>query len=761
MITEQSKLKEWIKHPRFYLLIGIVVFLMISVFVNALLNNKAREPLDDTDIRTIRYQVDGQYPPFSYVHDNDLVGFDFYLTNILFPSNQYILEYSTDDWEKVYQRVTNDEIDIAGIIAVTEERKNDVLYSNTLFKSYVSVYTKNDFSISSLDELRTLRVGVGKGYYTEAILRDELKIDYIAYSDVYQALLDLEAGKLDAIFENNQLIKTLMIKNNLSGKIIERISQLYPRDHAYAISKEQAELIPFINTRVDELKKSGVFEEIYLNYFYEHSDSYISQRNQETFWWVAFIAFTLILLFFGMENIIHKLKQRLQQNINQLELSNLELADRYAEIRNLAYTNTVTGLPNRNQLRHDLTLITNNPQSKAVLIMVDLERFNEVNDAFGHRIGDSVLKEITRRFIAIVPPEGKVYNLNSQQFIFVGQPLDREIFKIKSAEILSSIHQPILVEDNLIQLNASMGIVFYPEHGHSFDELIRSVDIAMVDCKKHHKGGYTIYDQEMGKQFLNRLDLHRQMRSALDQNEFELYYQAVVQTTNKTITGFEALIRHNHPQLGIQAPSAFIDALEESRLIIPVGYWIIQEACSFINQLNNQYHSNYTVSINISSIQLRQDDFVQQVQELLTECVCDAKQLIFEITESVTLDSMQSSISKLQELRRLGIRIAIDDFGTGYSSLSYIKDLPLDIIKIDKSFVQALHQTEKNQVLATTIINIGHALGLKLIAEGVETEDQLQFLVELGCDAFQGYLFSKPIPEATIKNLIESKQASM
>lgn len=729
--------------------------------MNSRLNNKAREEFDNTSIRTILYQVDDQYPPFSYVHENDLVGFDFYLTNILFPSNQYILEYSTDDWEKVYQRVTNNEIDIAGIIAVTEERKKDVLYSNTLFKSYVSVYTQSEHSISSLEELGSLRVGVGKGYYTEAILRDELKIDYISYPDVYQALLDLEEGKLDVIFENNQLIKTLIIKNNLSGKIVERISQLYPRDHAYAISKSRPELVAFINTRIDDLQKSGVFEEIYLNYFYEHSDTYVKLRNQETFLWVAFIALALILLFFGMENIIRKLKHRLQQNINELELNNQELADRYTEIRNLAYTNTVTGLPNRNQLRHDLTLITSGSQSKAVLIMVDLERFNEVNDAFGHRIGDLVLKEITKRFIAIVPPEGKVYNLNSQQFIFVGQPINRDIFKIKAAEILTSIHQPISVENNLIQLNASMGIVFYPEHGHSFDELIRSVDIAMIDCKKHHKGEYTIYDETMGKQFLDRLDLHRQMRTALDQKEFELYYQAVVQTTSKTITGFEALIRRNHPQLGIQTPSAFIDALEESRLIIPVGYWIIQEACSFIRDLNNRCHSKYTVSINISSIQLRQDDFVQRVRKLLDACACDARQLIFEITESVTLDEMQGSIKKLQELRNLGIQIAIDDFGTGYSSLSYIKDLPLDIIKIDQSFVQAIHETEKNQVLATTIISIGHALGLRLIAEGVETEDQLNFLIELGCDAFQGYLFSKPLPVTALNDLIESKQASM
>lgn len=253
--NDQSKLNEWIKHPRFYLLIGIVLFLIVSVFVNSLLNHKTLEEIDITDIRTIRYQVDDQYPPFSYVHENDLVGFDFYLTNIIFPSNQYILEYSTDNWEKVYQRVTNNEIDIAGIIAVTEDRKKDILYSNTLFKSYVSVYTQSVDSVTSLEELKTLRVGVGKGYYTEAILRDELKIDYIAYSDVYQALLDLEQGALDVVFENNQLIKTLIIKNNLSGKIVERISQLYPRDHAYAISKARPELIPFINTRIDQLKK--------------------------------------------------------------------------------------------------------------------------------------------------------------------------------------------------------------------------------------------------------------------------------------------------------------------------------------------------------------------------------------------------------------------------------------------------------------------------------------------------------------------------
>jgi diguanylate cyclase (GGDEF)-like protein len=699
---------------------------------------------------TIKYQVDGNYPPFSYVHDNDLVGFDFYLTNLIFPSNLYILDYSTDTWDKVYQRITSGEIDIAGIIAVNEQRKEEVLFTKTLFRSFVSVFSRNDLDISDISELKDTRIGVGKGYYTEAILRDELELDYIAYEDINQALLDLKEGRIDVLFENDQLVKNILIKQNLVGTIIEQITDLYPRDHAYAVSKSKPELVTYMNERITELQKSGVFEEIYMNYFYEHSDTYLSQRSRSTVLWALAIFFGSIVLFWSLQQIIRRLRKRLRQKVSELETKNLELKDRYAEIRSLAYFNPVTNLPNRNQLRHDLTLLSHTADTKAVLIMVDLEKFNEINDAFGHHIGDRVLNAMAERFRSIVPPEGKLYNLTSQQFVFVGQPIEREIFKVKANEILTAIRQPINVEDTSIYLSASMGIVFYPEHGDSFDKLISCVDIAMLETKRNRKGEYTIYDDRLGQQFQDHLDLLKNMRVALEHNAFELHYQPIVKMDDLTPVGFEALIRYKHPSEGLKYPNYFIEILEESRLIIPVGYWIMETACRFITQYNEKYKVNLSVSVNISSIQLLHEDFIENVHEILSKSSSSTKNIVFEITESVTLENVELAIERLQALRTMGIQIAIDDFGTGYSSLSYIKDLPLDIIKIDKAFVQSINESEKNHSVAQSIVSIGHALGLILIAEGVETPEQLQVLSSLGCDRIQGYLISKPKPEADL-----------
>lgn len=744
-----THLNKWIKNPRFYLIIAIPLLLITGFLFSTALNKTDEDDLGLMGSHTIVYQVDTHYPPYSYVHEGNLVGFDFYLTNIIFPTN-YIIDYSNDTWDKVYQRVKNGEIDIAGIIAIDDLREEDVLFSNTVFTSSVSVYARNEQTIKSLDELKGLKVGVGKGYYTETILRDELKIAYIPYADIYLALLDLEQGKLDAVFENDKLIRTLLIKHELTGKIGAKLAHLYPREHAYAVSKLRPELVGFINQRIETLEKSGVFEEIYLNYFFEHSDDFNERQKQATLVWTGTIIIGLVLVFFALQMIIRRLRADLSRKVDELKQSNIELTSSYADIRTLAYTNDVTGLPNYNRLRHDLTSIIDTCRTRLVIIMVDIEHFNEVNDAFGHRIGDLVLQEITKRLISIIPPIGKIYNISSPQFVIIGMPTDHEVFTSKATEIIKSIRLPINVEDKLIHLDASLGIVFYPEHGVTFDELLRNADIAMVESRKNHKGDFTIYDEEMGTRFQTRLDLYKQMRHAIDNYEFELYYQPIVTTVDKTLTGFEALLRFNHPTNGVQAPLTFIDVLEESRLILPLGYWILKEACRFITTINKQYNADYTVSVNISSIQLLNEAFTQTAAEIINEMHCNVKHIIFEVTESVALKDTSISIERLNDLHALGIQIAIDDFGTGYSSLSYIKDLPIDYIKIDKSFVHSIDASRKNQLLAQSIISIGHSFGLILVAEGVETEEQYQFLIENDCDRIQGYLISKPKPVVDI-----------
>ena len=709
-----------------------------------------------TEPEIIHYQVDSNYPPFSFANEGDLIGFDFALTNIIFPSYEYKLDYSTDTWDKVYQRIVNREIDLAGVIGVTDARKKDVLYTHTLFNSYVSLFTLHDFGSITEDDLENLKVGVGKGYYTESILRDELKIDYIAYLDINDAITDLQNGKIDVIFENSYLIRNILIKQNLSGIIIDNVSNLYPREHAYAVSKDRPDLVEFMNKRIDELQANGTFETIYQSYFFEHSNVYYEERDRER-WAIGLIsAFGILIIIIGLAEIIKRLKSKLNLKVFQLEETNKELQEKYIEIRTLAYINMVTGLPNRNQLRHDITEMIKEFNTKAVMMFVDIEHFNEINDLFGHSVGDIVLRELSERFKNIVPPEGKLYNVNGEEFVFVGRPVNREIFKHKAKEVIGELRKPIFASDNEIRLNGAIGVIMYPEQGSSFDELMRNLDIAMMQAKRS-KNEMVVFEEKMGREFAERTELHKSLRLAIENKEFILYYQPIVEINTHRIKGFEALIRWIHPIKGLQAPCLFIPAAEESRLIIPMSEWVLEEACTYIKNINDKFNSNYSISINISSIHIIQDNFVGMVKKILTNVGLNPKLLELEITESVFLSDFDLAITRLNQLKEYGIHISIDDFGTGYSSLSYLKDLPLDILKIDKSFINAIQESDKNLSLAESIVTLGHTLQLKLVAEGVESESQLKLLEKLKCDYIQGYLMSKPLHPDDLINYIQEK----
>lgn len=744
--------------------IKIILSLIVLVLLSSILYFTQFNPFEDTtnsssvysEPEIIIYQVDSNYPPFSFANEGDLIGFDFALTNIIFPSYQYKLNYSTDTWDKVYQRIVNREIDLAGVIGVTDERKKDVLYTNTLFNSYVSLFTLHDFGSISVNDLRNLKVGVGKGYYTETILKDELQIDYIAYLDIHDAILDLQNKKIDVIFENSYLIRNIIIKQNLSGIIIDNVSSLYPREHAYAVSKDRPDLVEFMNKRIDELQANGTFETIYQSYFFEHSNVYYEERERER-WAIGLIsAFGILIIIIVMADIIKRLKAKLSLKVYQLEEANKELQEKYVEIRTLAYINMVTGLPNRNQLRHDISEMIKESHTKAVMMSVDIDHFNEVNDAFGHAIGDIVLREIAERFKKIVPPEGKLYNVNGEEFVFVGKPINREIFKHKAKEVISELRRPIFASDNEIRLNGGIGVILYPEHGVNFDELMRNLDIAMMQAKRS-KNEMVVFEEKMGHEFIERTELHKSLRLAIDNREFVLYYQPIIELDTHKIKGFEALVRWIHPIKGIQAPSIFIPAAEESRLIIPLTHWILEESFTFIKDINERFNSNYSISINISSIHIIQDDFIDTITQILSKVGLNPTCIEFEITESVFLSDLELAIDRLRQLQDIGIRISIDDFGTGYSSLSYLKDLPLDNLKIDKSFIDAIQDSDKNLSLAESIVSLGHTLQLKLVAEGVENEAQLKLLEKLKCDYIQGYLLSKPLNSNDLIKYIQEK----
>jgi diguanylate cyclase (GGDEF)-like protein len=715
---------------------------------------------------TVNYQVDRDYPPFSYTTDGSLYGFDPYLTNIIFNSDVFALDYSTDSWDQVYPRLVSGEIDLAGIIAVTEQRDQEVLFSEPLFNSYIAVYTRSDFRKITLEDLAKLRVGVGRGYYSESVLRDELTIDtFVAYDDLNAAIHDLQSVAIDVVFENQQLLDNLLIREGHKGPVVAQITELYPRAHAYAISKKRPELVSFMNQRINELKRSGVFEEIYTKYFYEHTADYIRIRN----WRIAFSVILVLILFAGlfrlMQTVIRLLKSDLQRSLSHLEsardelaAANITLQSKLAEIEDLAYVNRVTRLPNKNRFKETVEHLISDPKvDHFCFLFLDLDDFKEVNEAFGHGIGDQVLQKIARRLShAEMESHVQVFNLGSDEFACLFIPNASSAVCPDSARMLERIAKPLAIADHVFNLSASGGIVSYPEHGETFDELFKNADTALYHAKSIQRGIAKVYDPAFGQAVIAKTLLQRDLRQALANQEFELHYQPQLIAKSGKICGFEALVRWNRPGHGRVSPLMFIKAAEESQLIIPLGEWVLRTACNFIRELNARSQSTYSVSVNISSIQIHQDHFVDHILEILEQTGLNPTCLELEITESAFLKTTEQIISKLERLRSAGIGIALDDFGTGYSSLSYLKELPMSTLKIDRSFIQNLLDDPKAKSLTRSIITIGHLLGMNVVAEGIETQEQLAYLASIECDCFQGYLIQKPLPEKHLYEWLET-----
>jgi diguanylate cyclase (GGDEF)-like protein len=465
-------------------------------------------------------------------------------------------------------------------------------------------------------------------------------------------------------------------------------------------------------------------------------------------------------LFRLLQTVIVLLRSDLQQSLTHLETARDELAaanatlqSKLVEIEDLAYFNSVTGLPNKNRFKEQVENLISDPDvDHFCFLLLDLDDFKEVNEAFGHVMGDQVLQKTARRLGgADTNCPVQVFNLGSDEFacLFIRR-VDSAVCP-DSALMLERIAKPLVIEDHVFNLSACGGIVSYPEHGATFDELFKNADTALYHAKSIQRGIAIRYDPAFGQAVVAKTRLQHDLRQALASQEFELYYQPQIEARSGAICGFEALVRWNRPGYGLVSPLAFIQAAEESQLIIPLGEWVLRTACHFMHDLNSKSQTNRYVSVNISTIQIQQDHFVEQVLMILEQTGFNPACLELEITESAFLKTTDQVIAKLERLRSAGILIALDDFGTGYSSLSYLKELPMSTLKIDRSFIQHLLTDPKAKSLARSIITIGHLLDMNVVAEGVETQAQMHFLAAQGCDRFQGYFFLKPAPADQIR----------
>lgn len=439
-------------------------------------------------------------------------------------------------------------------------------------------------------------------------------------------------------------------------------------------------------------------------------------------------------------------------------LASLTIQHYYAEakINFMAYHDELTQLPNRRlfqtKVQEAIEKYDKEAQSLLAFLYLDLDRFKLINDTLGHTIGDKLLNSVSNRIRECIRQMDIASRQGGDEFTILLDSVSKNVTKEVAQGIIDILEEPFMIDNHEIFITPSIGISFYPLDGENADELLRKADIAMYQAKKEGRNNFQFYDDILINKSSDQLELENELRKALDLGQFSIHFQPIVDIKTKTLSSAEALIRWSHPRLGNVSPSIFIPIAEETGLIVSIGEWILRETCLQMKKWESD-SLQLATSINLSIRQFFQPNLIEMIERILKETGINPNLLTFEITESMTMD-VEKTISILLSLQNLGVNISIDDFGTGYSSLSYLKKLPLDYLKIDQSFISDISICNTNESIASTIISLAHNLGLKVIAEGVETEDQLQFLLEHHCNEAQGYYFCKPLPMEELKNYL-------
>ncbi|MBM7682800.1 diguanylate cyclase (GGDEF)-like protein/PAS domain S-box-containing protein [Pullulanibacillus pueri] len=416
------------------------------------------------------------------------------------------------------------------------------------------------------------------------------------------------------------------------------------------------------------------------------------------------------------------------------------------QIQHLAYHDSLTGLPNRQFFyTYFVKMLAEDEVNSVALLSIDLDKFKWVNDAVGREVGDRLLKAASTRLKTCVSEQAVVGRHGGDEFLISLPRVDREATTVMAEEILHQFSRPFYIDNYELYITLSMGISLYPNDGEKIDDLIKKADSVMYQVKKAGRNSYQFYCSKQKDQSFRRLELETQLRKAISRDEFELYYQPKLELTTGKIVGAEALIRWNHPEKGLVSPGEFISIAEESGLIIPLGEWVLRTACMQLRTWQEKGIAPFEVSVNLSVRQLYQPNLVERVRMILEETRLDPKYLELEITESMMADS-DHCLKVLNELKSLGVKISLDDFGTGFSSLHYLKEAPIDTLKIDQSFVRHCTVDGNDATIVKTVIAMAHQLNLEVIAEGVETKEQLIFLQRQLCNVAQGFLFSRPLP---------------
>ncbi|KAA0540814.1 putative bifunctional diguanylate cyclase/phosphodiesterase [Citrobacter portucalensis] len=467
--------------------------------------------------------------------------------------------------------------------------------------------------------------------------------------------------------------------------------------------------------------------------------------------WVCAVTLVILGIMLVVSMVDSQLRtSRLADNLHQLN----------CQLEHQVHFDALTGLANRTQIDACLQACLQHSklhQHQFALVFIDLDRFKVVNDTWGHHIGDQLLIATTQRIYNCLDDTMTLARLGGDEFILLVPDCNKEDITALLTRIAAAIGDPFTLFEYTIRVSLSAGSSIYPEHGSTLHELKVKADMAMYHVKQAGRNGWAIYSPEMEAIADTPPTFLQELSQALEHDQFELWYQPKYTAGDHSLTGFEALLRWHHPERGMLLPAEFLPALEETGLIIPVGKWVIQQACQQLHQWKLQGHAEWTLAVNLSPSQFEQHDIVDVVCSALAQYQLSPAYLTLELTESTALKNLKRSAEVLNAFSALGITVSIDDFGTGYSNILMLKSLPARELKIDRVFVKDISENSKNTKIVSTIIDIAHSMNMQVVAEGIETQEQEILLTQMGCGVLQGFLFAKPLPAHQIHELIPTE----
>lgn len=547
-----------------------------------------------------------------------------------------------------------------------------------------------------------------------------------AVSSAEEALILLSAEKFDLVLSDINM-------SGMSGlDMIPQVLALAPDTVVVMISGEQT-----IESAIKAMRV-GAFDYIRKPFDLQHVEAAVCRALDH--------------------HLLLEAKHRYENHLEEL------VRQRTAELNHLAYHDALTDLPNRilfeDRLIQALASAQRSRQTLCTMFL-SLDHFKKVNDTLGHALGYRLLQEVAERLIGSIREGETVARFEGDEFaLLLTQISDTEGVVDVAQHIKEALNLPFTIDGHELFITISIGISLYPDDGRDAPTLLKNAGAALYRAKEQGGDTYQFYTSDMNAKALKRLAMENSLHRALERKEFEVYYQPQVDTSTKQVVGMEALVRWQHPELGLVSPAEFIPVAEDTGLIVPIGEWVLRAACTQSKSWQEEGFTLLRVAVNLSARQFQQQNLSDMVIQVLQETGLNASDLELELTESSIMKNVESAIRTLSELKAMGINISIDDFGTGFSSLGYLKRLPIDILKIDQSFVRDATTDPDDAALIMAIITLAHNLKLKVIAEGVETEEQLRFLHLLRCDVWQGYLFSKPLPAEAFRQLLLTCSAS-